>query len=154
MFFFFHFAVRHPRSGRTPQFSGINPLTGATLPLIMQRPGLWVKPPSAPRGAACTSAYVTVLLCSLRRAPKGAAGVDAGLEISPRGDSFRRRTLLIVYLSAGAFHHFWCLRASCFQKSRAKLSSPAYFLPLRIINTRIFGCWSASQVLASQIMRI
>lgn len=59
-------------------------------------------------------------------------------------DSFRWRTLLIVYLSAKAFHHFWCLRASCFNRlgrvrkgaAYASQSSASYFILLHILNKK------------------
>lgn len=62
-----------------------------------------------------------------------------GCRARDHSDSFRWRSLLIVYLSAKAFHHFWCLWASHFKKSLrsyASQSSPSYFMLLRIINIR------------------
>lgn len=118
----------------------------------MQRPALWVKLPSVARGAARRGVHLSIWESSSLQPPPGperCCWCGCGAVEQPSCDSFRQRTLLIVYLSAGAFHHFWCLRASCFQKagqSYAPQSSPAYFMLLRIRDTGNFGWWSASQV--------
>lgn len=71
--YLFFFYIKKPKhlglfflwfcSVKSPLFGVINALTGGMLPLIMQRAGLWVQVPCA----ACTSAYVKVLLCRPRK---------------------------------------------------------------------------------------
>lgn len=139
--FCYRFAVIHARISsiwkiRTaaPRFRLINLLTCATLLLIIEPIGVWTAAASEWRGAVRR-----LSICErpsqqpFRRSPKGASWCGC----RDHSDSFRWRTLLIVYLSAKAFHHFWCLRASCFNKlASASQSSASYFILLRILNKK------------------
>lgn len=134
--------ARHEGSARL-RLRIVNVPTCATLLLIIEPTGLWTAAASVRRGAAWR---LGICERPSQRPPPPFSQVPERcflVWMQDHSDSFRWRTLLIVYLSAKAFHHFGRRRASCFNKlggvrkkgaAYASQSSASYFILLQILN--------------------
>lgn len=124
----------------------------------MQCTGLWVKVPSVRRGAACTSAYVRVLLCSPSPGPGRCCWCGCGAVEQPSLWQFQAEDSINSLPLSRSISSFLVSEGFLLQKSRAQLCvsiQPFIFHAVEDYEYQKKDLSQfASQVLASETMTI